>query len=298
MMRFGLVFAVMLVVSFSSWGCENKAEETVNNEPDRPPVSDDSAIPGQLVEEYGRGSDRKMYWLVPVDQYLDRFPLMQHSGAIKFFKFVMSRSVDLENLSVKYVDQYRHVKGFADFYEKVKGYDIYQLQEKRDEIISNLLAAHKQYIDEYNKYLGTIFVVEKPAQLDENSYRLSEEQIITHMEFLATRMHNHDVLMAFKRDGLRIRGGDWIKSYWNEIEIHFPLELAKRFFANFKGEVGKRVGKARIKFWVLPRRQFLSAFGGMRKYTGMSLLKAELLAVDDTIVLHSRSLFGVHPDRI
>jgi hypothetical protein len=247
-----------------------------------------AAIPG-IFKEKIRGYEYS-YMLTPLGGGQDSFPLLSQSGfssESNFFSFARLNVNVIKNVSVKEIDKYAWVVGFSDLYDKVKNHDIYQLQAEKGEIVNSLLAAHRQYADEYARYLRALFIFDiDRINIDERNYNLDKEELTLQGVAFAKHMLPpcrscaHDdpqdtVMASFRNQGMRLAGNQGGVFYSN-MTVRVPLGVAKSFFDQSQGQVGRRTGTGALTYWVIPTYQYLGVNGVRLQMTGLRLIKAEL----------------------
>lgn len=234
------------------------------------------AIDGTFMREpFGYGYN---YLLIPKGKDSSEFPYLKGTHPSKYFDFVRMTEEEVRNISVRDIGEFSYVMGFSDLLGKLDMANIYELQAKKEELIDRLVAAHKSYVDEYNKYLQSLFLIDEnsPIQIKEEKYNLDNQQIEFYVEFAnkvvprAPKLSNYsdpqkEILYSFFED------------FNGKINTYFDIEIAEQFFIKYEGKIGERIGEGMIKYWIKPTGRYHS--GANLSITEMKLIKLELTLI-------------------
>ena len=295
-MKYSKLFTIAFSLVIALYGCgdssSTSSKNKVKSKGETSNITYDKALPGGFVTK----KDRSYSWIVPTKEAMKKFPLMEHSGPIKYFLFI--EDYKLKNPSkfdVKEIKKYSHVKGFEGYYKTIETNDIYDLHDKKDEIIKRLKKCQREYITEYNQYLNTIFIFKMPqkAVLKEIYYDLVTKKISTHVDIWSRHYENSWVLTHFSKQGLNIEGGDTVTSFWNKLSMSLSVEDVRKCFSGAEGSVGNRITRSTIRFFVIPR---IGSFGWKRyNFQEMQLIKGEMLVGSDKFIFFQYPLTKILP---
>jgi hypothetical protein len=128
----------------------------------------------------------------------------------------------------------------ADFHAKqIAPKDIYQLQEEKDALLTQLVAIHSEFIGELNQLRSVTFVFTKRGKLLEKNYDFDSGILYVDSEFTFLPPCDERVGWKFNK--------------YNKLASTFPLvcpgSTARKIFSRAEGEVGSRTVEVVIEFY-------------------------------------------------
>lgn len=225
-----------------------------------------ASLKGEIVRWNSYPAYTKFRCIVPVDKTV--LPLLTTNPSNSFAFVIFYREEELKhhlsptsiekNYIVLNKPRYQsgrasvklsEVKGFNEYLKKLRNVSRYDIVDKMNEIISNILKAHNSYSSEYKKYLISIFEVYDSRKLDlEYDYDLANQilelDIIgpTLVEaFDATYRRNNYLDKVF----IRNQQGYWVSK---EINVQLPSKIAKNLAKGTK----KKPSKLEYKYIIEP----------------------------------------------